>query len=454
MQFFYDEQIRRYLTQFMRVLGGFSVKTGKDRNGSESFIQVPVRYGDITRMVAHIMKNQSENTINTVPFISCYVTDLQISNDRRQNPTHVDTVRVYEKKFDPATGKYLEGEVGNTYSIDRYMPVPYDLTVQVDIWTSNTDQKLQLLEQLLVLFNPSINLKTNDNPFDWSNLTYTELVNVIWSVRSVPQGTDDIIDVAALNFTIPILINPPAKVKRQTLIHTILNEIKQLKEGESLDWVPSDPVPNKQWVVVTFENLGLQIKIEGDRATLLNRTGGVTFDYGPEAGTPLRWDSVLKPFGEFRPGISSLRLRRGLDPSDGSSDIVGSILEIDAENPSTATIRIDETSLPSATVASVNGIIDPSINAPGRGLPSPVLGQRYLVLSDVPTGTLWGSVDAVANDIIQYNGSSWVASFVSAANSEAVVLNSNTGILYEWRTGQWISVFEGTYRNGWWRLYL
>ena len=44
----------------MRILGGFSVKTGKDRNGAEAYIQVPVRYGDINRMAAHILKNQSE----------------------------------------------------------------------------------------------------------------------------------------------------------------------------------------------------------------------------------------------------------------------------------------------------------------------------------------------------------------------------------------------------------
>ena len=113
-QYFYDEQIRRYLTQFMRILGGFSVKTGKDRDGNESYIQVPVRYGDINRMAAHILKNQSENMMNTVPFISVYVTDLQISAERRNNPTHVSKVQVYEKKVDTETGQYIEGEVGNT----------------------------------------------------------------------------------------------------------------------------------------------------------------------------------------------------------------------------------------------------------------------------------------------------------------------------------------------------
>jgi len=450
MQFFYDEQIRKYLTQFMRILGGFSVKTGKDRHGNEEYIQVPVRYGDINRMAAHIMKNQSENMVNTVPFISCYVTDLQISSERRSNPTHVDKTRVYEKKFDPVTGKYIDGEVGNTYTIEKYMPVPYDLTVQVDIWTSNTDQKLQILEQLLVLFNPSINLKTNDNPFDWSNLTYTELVNVVWSVRQVPQGTDDIIDVAALNFTLPILINPPAKVKRQTLIHTILTQIKKQYDGEQLDWVPSDPVPNKQWVVVTFEDLKLQVQVEGNRAILLNSAGGVT----DGQGNTLDWNNILQPYGELRYGISNLRLRRGIDPSDDSSDIVAVIDGIDEVETNILYLSILEDSLPEVTQPAVDAIIDPTTAAPGTRLLPSQTGQRYLVLSDVPNTVAWGVTNALANDIIQYNGSAWTVSFSSQGNNSAIVLNSASNILYEWRNGQWISATEGTYQNGWWRLYL
>jgi hypothetical protein len=449
-QYFYDEQIRKYLTQFMRILGGFSVKTGKDRDGNESYIQVPVRYGDINRMAAHILKNQSENMMNTVPFISCYVTDLQISAERRSNPTHVSKVQVYEKKFDSEAGQYIDGEVGNTYTVERYMPVPYDLTVQVDIWTSNTDQKLQLIEQLLVLFNPSINLKSNDNPFDWSNLTYTELVNVVWSVRQVPQGTDDIIDVAALNFNLPILINPPAKVKRQNLIHSILNEIKKLKDDSPMDWVPEDPIPSKQWVVVTFENLKLQLRIEGDRATVLNQSGGTT----DNNGQVLSWANLLKPFGDLNPGISNLRLRRGNDLTDPSNDIVATITEIDSDHPNVINIDVDQDSLPNASLPAISAIINPSRVAPGKNLPAAVTGQRYLVLEDVPNNNYWGVTDAKANDIIQYNGSNWTVSFNSAANTEAIVLNTTTNILYEWRAEQWISVFEGTYQNGWWRIYL
>jgi hypothetical protein len=308
------------------------------------------------------------------------------------------------------------------------------------------------MEQLLVLFNPSINLKTNDNQFDWSNLTYTELVNVVWSVSQVPQGTDDIIDVAALNFVLPILINPPAKVKRQTLIHTILTEIKKKQNDDMLDWNPSDPIPNKEWVVVTFENLKLQLQIVGDQAIILNKAGGST----DNNGDLLSWATVLKPFGVMKQGISNLRLRRGIDPTDPSADIVAVIdsLDEDPTRSNVAYISVDNDSLPPSSEAAVNAIINPTKSAPGKNLPAAVTGQRYLILEDVPNNSYWGIANARANDIIQYNGSTWTISFDSTSNSNAVVLNTTTGLTYEWRNGQWISAVEGTYQNGWWRLYL
>ena len=51
---FYDEQIRRYVLQFVRMFSGFSVKTGKKMNDgvSDYYMRVPARYGDVSRMAA------------------------------------------------------------------------------------------------------------------------------------------------------------------------------------------------------------------------------------------------------------------------------------------------------------------------------------------------------------------------------------------------------------------
>ena len=118
MNYFYDEQIRKYILQFIRLFGGFAVKMGQNEVGEDIFQRVPARYGDIDRQTAHIIKENSENTIPTIPFLSCYVTDLSMNADRRRNPAFEDTVAVYEKKYDEETQAYTS-ELGNRYSIER-----------------------------------------------------------------------------------------------------------------------------------------------------------------------------------------------------------------------------------------------------------------------------------------------------------------------------------------------
>ena len=45
-QFFYDQQIRRFLLQFIRAFSNFQVEYGKDIDGNTTLINVLVKYGD------------------------------------------------------------------------------------------------------------------------------------------------------------------------------------------------------------------------------------------------------------------------------------------------------------------------------------------------------------------------------------------------------------------------
>ena len=168
--YFYDKQLRRYIQQFIRIFAGFQVAMHVDEAGEIVYQTVPVRYGDVSRMAAHIVRENSENMLQTTPFISCHVTGLEVAPQMRTFSQYEETVPVYEKKYNEPTNSY-ENEVGNAYSIQRHQPVPYTLNMQVDLWTSNTEQKLQLLEQILVLFNPTLNIHTSNNPVSYTHLT-------------------------------------------------------------------------------------------------------------------------------------------------------------------------------------------------------------------------------------------------------------------------------------------
>lgn len=222
--FFYDAQVRRYIIQFIRMVSNFQVEFGKNNTGAIALQRVPVVYGDSSRQVASIIKQGSENIMNSVPCMAVYVSNLQYDRDRVQNPTFVGKLNLRERYYDPLTGDYTTTQ-GDVLTVERLMPVPYKLTLKLDIWTSNTEQKLQLLEQLCTLFNPALEIQSTDNYIDWTSLTYVLLTNVEWSNRVVPVNSEIPIDIASLTFEIPIFISAPALVKKLGVIQKIVASI-------------------------------------------------------------------------------------------------------------------------------------------------------------------------------------------------------------------------------------
>jgi len=452
-QYFYDRQIRRYIQQFIRLFSGFSVQMGKDDSGLAEMQLVPVRYGDINRMAAHITRENSENIVNTVPFISCYVTNLAMAPELRTLQTHVDKVQVIEKKRDLVTGDYLN-EPGSRYTVERHAPVTYMLSMNCDIWTSNTEQKLQLMEQILVLFNPTLDIKTSSNPFDWSSLSYVEMKNTTWSTRSIGSSIDDIIDVASIQFDMPVLINPPAKVKQQKLIHTIINQMYNLDDAD-LDNFKENTVFDQsslEYTVVTFEDR--KIRYEDNAITLLALDGS-NLDSNDDT---LTWANDLKKFGELRPGISQLRLRKNSDPGDTNNDIIGKLYEHPSD-PQKLSVTIDETTLPSNTLPPVTGIINGQTNYPGDGtVPTPnSVGVRYLLMDSIPVSSNWNGLSTANKyDIVEFDGNGWSILFNAGANQSNThyCINLSTQDQLEWNGSEWVNSYEAVYNAGFWRIYL
>ena len=82
--YFYDKQLRKYIQQFIRIFAGFQVAMHTNNEGNIVYQTVPVRYGDVSRMAAHIVRENSENMLQTTPFISCHVTGLEVAPQSRK----------------------------------------------------------------------------------------------------------------------------------------------------------------------------------------------------------------------------------------------------------------------------------------------------------------------------------------------------------------------------------
>ncbi len=463
MLHFYSGQVRRFLTQFMRILNNFSVETGRGKDDQIALKPVPVVYGDPTRQVANIIRNNSENALNYAPKIACYIRELNYDRERMQNPYHVEKQHLKERDV-LEDGTYSD-RLGAGYTIEKVMPSPFRLEVTADIYSSNTDQKLQIMEQILYLFNPDFEIQKSDNYIDWTSLSYVELTGITFSSRTIPVGADTEIDVATMTFSMPIWLSPPIKVSKLGVIQKIIMSIYDDDGGINKGLI-SGPLISQSFI--TPNNFGLLVT--GNQLRLLGTTGvnvksgGDGFQTGANDpgladpfetfGPPVNWKVLLDQYGKVRNGTSQIRLTQ----PDGN-EIVGTI----ATTPLDDTIllyTIDSDTIPANTLTAVKKIINPTTFAPG----TPANGDRYLIIDEIGDSTAtqqsstWGSLVASVGDIIQYNSSEsrWQKVF-DASNPDSTlhyVTNSNTGIQYRFNGTEWVKSYEGIYTAGNWTIVL
>jgi hypothetical protein len=71
-------------------------------------------------------------------------------------------------------------------------------------------------------------------------------------------------------------------------------------------------------------------------------------------------------------------------------------------------------------------------------------------------GALQQVLVASANDIVEYNGYSWMVSFdsTSSEQNDQYVTNINTEIQYRWTGQAWVKSYQGLYKGGLWTLVL
>jgi hypothetical protein len=464
MDFFYDGQVRRYLTQFMRIMSNFYVKDAKGQ-----LTRVPVRYGDMNRQVGSILKKNSENTIPSAPFIACYIKDLQFDRSRLQDPSFISTTNIRERAVDPVTGKYVNQQ-GKNYTVEKIMPTPYLADFAADIWTSNTDQKLQLWEQIAVLFNPSLELQTTDNYIDWTSISVLTLKSQLWSSRSVPQGLEQDIDILNMTFETHVWITPPVKVKQLGVITKIITNAFAIPSGTiAADFNNGDAVLGAMssdvfTTVITPGEFDLLV-LDNVAKLISNNTPGNVINISVP-GIENSWLKLLDLYpGQFRAGLSQLRLSK----PDGNEIVA--YISMDPTDESRMILNFDADTVPSNTVIAGRGTIDAIVNPETFNPQNKITGTRYLILEDLNINSeygqpgydgpdAWKNADdtdpqAHANDIIEWDGSAWTVVFNSANTSSVTyITNSYTGVQYKWAQHAWSKSFEGVYDKALWRLIL
>lgn len=404
-------------------------------------------YGDSSRQAANIIANNSASNLPSAPMITFYISGLEYDQRRTQDPTFIDKMNVRQRKWNPDIEQYEEVQ-GQAFTVERQMPVPYTLRITVDFWTTNYNQKLELVEQLGTLFNPSLEIQSTDNYIDWTSLSVVYQDGLTFSSRTIPQGTANPIDVMSWKFYMPIWLSTPAKLKKLGVIEKIIASIYR---GSALaDMQNDDLLLGTRQKITPY---GYNILLVGNTLQLLPANAAPypsnsSLDIPDNPNTDIYWSSLLNVYGVVRPGISQI----WLDNPYMNTEIVGTIVP----NPLDDRIliyNIDVDTLPQNTLAPVDGVINPQLIGPNTGLPIPSNGTRYLIVENIgnsnDTTVAWGNLVANANDIIEFNGSNWFVSFDSqnTFNIEYVT-NLSTNVQYRFIDQEWSKSYEGWYMEG------
>ena len=146
---FYHESIRKIIVSFGTMFNKISL-VRKDSSGNiTQSMKVPLAYGPKEKFLARLRQDAdlSKTVAITLPRIGFEIKNLSYDPARKLN-------RVQKfKKVKGAKASQLD---------TQYMPVPYNLELELYIMAKQSDDALQIVEQILPYFQPDYTLTIND----------------------------------------------------------------------------------------------------------------------------------------------------------------------------------------------------------------------------------------------------------------------------------------------------
>ena len=150
-QQFYHETTRKVLVAFGTMFNNIQL-VRKDNDGTiTQSMKVPLAYGPRQKFLVRLREDPdlTKQVAITLPRIGFEITGLSYDPTRKLNRVQ----------------KFKKTKSGSSSKLDtQYMPVPYNLGFELYILSKNSDDALQIVEQILPYFQPDYTLTINDMP--------------------------------------------------------------------------------------------------------------------------------------------------------------------------------------------------------------------------------------------------------------------------------------------------
>ena len=153
-QYFYNESLRKTIIAFGSLFNDIQI-TRKDSAGTEvQTMKVPLAYGPkqkfITRLTAD--PGATQQVALTLPRIGFEIQSFDYDPNRKLNRT------IRQKKVSNTNDKKLK------QMSTQYTPVPYNMNFELFIMAKNSDDGIQIIEQILPYFQPEYTVSIKEVP--------------------------------------------------------------------------------------------------------------------------------------------------------------------------------------------------------------------------------------------------------------------------------------------------
>lgn len=219
-EFWYDEQLKRYLVQFMAIFADMFVQVGVRDNQDPKLVKVPIFSASKDRVVAAIKSENTQNKLVRFPAFTANIAGYDIMAERRRSPG------IERRNAMMPTGGVFPNDIK---VVQQRMPVPYRLSMELGVYASNKDQQFQIMEQIMMLFNPTLQIQRSDEVTDWTMITSVELM-AIRPEENLPAGADRRLLLTTIEFDMPVYISAPAEV-HQRYVADIYTRVGMVSQG-------------------------------------------------------------------------------------------------------------------------------------------------------------------------------------------------------------------------------
>lgn len=220
-----NEQLKKFIGQFMRAVAGFQVKASyDDTSDTYTLKRVPVVYQSMDRVVASLVSD--DHDIPTKPIMAVNLNNITLDKEARKSKTHI----MYTS---------TKPETGDDSAFETIFGPPVILELTLSILASSKSELFDLVEQLLLVFNPRLSLKVDDSKYNPDYITEINLTSFSDQIQT-PISTDPDVSQYDLNFEIPVRLSYPHR-RGTSIVNEIMMNIKDYDNedltiiGEELD---------------------------------------------------------------------------------------------------------------------------------------------------------------------------------------------------------------------------